>query len=130
RLAEADEQERLAIEAERLERQRRKLEKSLAKKGTIPADAGSDAPIAPAVAELFTEPEPARPEPQIIDSSLPPPPKKKEKKDKFQPLTAISCENYELPSLKLLDSVETDGRQAADPAELLAIQDTVIETLA
>ena len=130
KLAEADEQERLAIEAERLDRQRRKLEKTLAKKGSIPAEAGPDAPVAPAVAELFTEPEPSRPEPQIIDSSLPPPPKKKDKKDKFQPLTSLSCEDYELPSLSLLDTVENDGRQAADPAELLAIQDTVIETLA
>jgi S-DNA-T family DNA segregation ATPase FtsK/SpoIIIE len=131
RLAEADERERLAIEAERLDRQRRKLEKSLTKKGAIPTESVADEPIAPAVAELFAEqPEPSRPEPQIIDSSLPPPPKRKEKKDKFQPLTSVSCEDYELPSLSLLDPIETDGRQAADPAELLGIQDTVIETLA
>ena len=128
-MAKANEQERLVLEAERLERQRRKLEKSLAKRGSIPIEATTE-PIAPAVGELFTEPEPARPEPQIIDSSLPPPPKRKEKKDKFQPLTSVSCENYELPSLKLLDAVESDGRQAADPAELLAIQDMVIDTLA
>jgi len=86
--------------------------------------------VAPVAAELFPEPEPARPEPQIIDSSLPPAPKRKEKKDKFQPLTSLSCENYELPSLNLLDPMEMEGRQAADPGELLAIQDTVIETLA
>ncbi len=129
KMAKADEKERLVLEAERLERQRRKLEKTLGKRGAIPVEAAPE-PVAPAVAELFTEPEPARPEPQIIDSTLPPPPKRKEKKDKFQPLTAVSCENYELPSLNLLDAFENDGRQAADPAELLAIQDTVIETLA
>lgn len=87
-------------------------------------------PGAAPVLELLAEPEPARPQPQIIDSSLPPPPKKKDKKDKFPPLSAVSCEDYELPSLDLLDPVETEGRQAADPNELLAIQDTVIETLA
>jgi len=130
KMAEAGEQERLAMEAERLERQRRKLEKTLAKRGSIPVESGSETPLAAPVAELFAEPEPARPEPQIIDSSLPPPPKRKEKKDKFPPLSAVSCDDYELPSLNLLDPLATDGRQAADPAELLAIQNTVIETLA
>jgi S-DNA-T family DNA segregation ATPase FtsK/SpoIIIE len=128
-MAEADEQERLALEAARLERERRKLEKSLAKKGAVPAEAVAE-PAAQPVLELLAEPEPSRPEPQIIDSSLPPPPRKKEKKDKFAPLTSVSCENYELPSLDLLDPLETEGREAADPNELLAIQDTVIETLA
>jgi S-DNA-T family DNA segregation ATPase FtsK/SpoIIIE len=128
-LAKADEQQRLELEAARLDRERRKLEKSLAKKGATPAGETADPAPAPAL-ELLGEPEPARPQPQIIDSSLPPPPKKKEKKDKFAPLTSFSCEDYELPSLDLLDPFETEGRQAADPAELLAIQDNVIETLA
>jgi len=129
KMEEADENERLVLEAERLERQRKKLEKTIAKRGSVPAETPAE-PVAPTVAELFAESEPARPEPQIIDSSLPPPPKRKEKKDKFQPLTTLSCENYELPSLNLLDHFENDGRQAADPAELLGIQDTVIDTLA
>jgi len=129
KMAKADEKERLALEAERLDRQRKKLEKTLARRGSIPVDATSE-PVAPAVAELFTEPEPVRPEPQIIDSSLPPPPKRKDKKDKFQPLTSVSCEDYELPSLDLLDPIEVGDRQAADPAELLATQDMVIDTLA
>ncbi len=128
-LARADEQQRLELEAARLERERRKLEKSLAKKGATPAEV-ADEPTSAPVLELLAEPEPARPQPQIIDSSLPPPPKKKDKKDKFAPLTSLSCEDYELPSLDLLEPIETEGRQAADPAELLAIQDTVIETLA
>ncbi|MEP6669382.1 MAG: DNA translocase FtsK 4TM domain-containing protein [Chthoniobacter sp.] len=126
KMAKADEKERLALEAERLDRQRKKLEKTLSKRGSLPVE--SD-PVAPAVAELFAEPEPVRPEPQIIDSSLPPPPKRKDKKDKFQPLTSVSCEDYELPSLDLLDPIEVGDRQAADPAELLAIQDMVIDTL-
>jgi len=126
-MARADEQQRLDLESARLDRERRKLEKSMAKKGTPPS-AESAEPAA--MLELLAEPEPARPQPQIIDSSLPPPPKKKEKKDKFAPLTSFSCEDYELPSLDLLDPFETEGRQAADPSELLAIQDNVIETLA
>jgi S-DNA-T family DNA segregation ATPase FtsK/SpoIIIE len=130
KLAEADEQERLDLEAERLDRQRKKLEKTLAKRGSIPAEAAPTEPVAPAVAELFAEPEPARPEPQIIDSTLPAPPKRKDKKDKFQPLTSVSCENYELPSLNLLDASDVGDRPTTDPAELLAIQDTVIDTLA
>ncbi len=128
-LARADDQQRLELEAARLERERRKLEKSLARKGAAPSEE-IPAPAANPLLELLGEPEPARPQPQIIDSTLPPPPKKKDKKDKFAPLTSLSCEGYELPSLDLLDPLETEGRQAADPAELLAIQDTVIETLA
>ncbi len=128
-MARADEQERLVLEAARLDRERRKLEKSLAKKGAAPSEEAAE-PAAGPVLELLADSEPTRPQPQIIDSSLPPPPKKKDKKDKFAPLTAVSCEDYELPSLDLLDAVETEGREAADPNELLGIQDTVIETLA
>jgi S-DNA-T family DNA segregation ATPase FtsK/SpoIIIE len=130
-MARADEQERLALEGERLDRERRKLEKTLAKKGAVvPAGETPAGPGAAPMLELVAEPEPTRPQPQIIDSTLPPPPKKRDKKDKFAPLTALSCDDYELPSLDLLDPLETEGRQAADPNELLAIQDTVIETLA
>jgi S-DNA-T family DNA segregation ATPase FtsK/SpoIIIE len=106
-MAKADEQERLALEAERLGRERRRLEKSLAKKGVKVGE--EPAPRDPAVLTLVSDEDAPRP----IDSSLPPPP----------------CRNYELPSLGLLDSFESDERQSADPAELLAIQDTVIDTL-
>ncbi len=129
-LERANEQERLQLEAERLTRERRKLEKTLAKRG---ATAPPDEPVPAAIEQptLFADEETARPAPQIIDSTLPPPPKRdKAKKDKFAPLTAISCENYELPSFDLLDAQEIDDRHAANPDELLAIQDTVIETLA
>jgi len=127
-LARADEQQRLVLEGERLERERKKLEKSISKKSNASSERAAEPAAAP-VLELVAEPEPARPQPQIIDSSLPPPPKRKEKKDKFAPLTAVSCDDYELPSLDLLDAIETEGRQAADPNELLGIQDNIIETL-
>ena len=129
KMADANEQEKLALEAARLDRERRKLEKTLTKKGVAPApEPASQRAEQPALD--LPEPEPARPAPQIIDSMLPPPPKKKEKRDKFAPLTSVSCEDYDLPSLDLLDPIDTEGQQAADPAELLGIQETVIETLA
>jgi S-DNA-T family DNA segregation ATPase FtsK/SpoIIIE len=129
----ANEQERLALEAERLARERRKLEKTLAKRGAQPPAEEEGSAPAPIVEQptLFAEEETARPAPQIIDSTLPPPPKReKAKKDKFAPLTEVSCENYELPSFDLLDAQDPSERQATNPEELLAIQDTVIDTLA
>jgi S-DNA-T family DNA segregation ATPase FtsK/SpoIIIE len=45
-------------------------------------------------------------------------------------MAPVACENYSLPSFELLDPVDHASRQAADPGELLAIQETVIETLA
>jgi S-DNA-T family DNA segregation ATPase FtsK/SpoIIIE len=138
KLAEANEQERLAMEAAKLEKERRKLEKSLGKKTAPVAEPEEDVLVIPAppreapAGELFpVEAEAPRPAPQIIDSSVLPPPKKREvKKDKFSPLTSVSCEDYELPSLSLLDPIDASEREAADPNELLAIQDTIIDTLA
>jgi S-DNA-T family DNA segregation ATPase FtsK/SpoIIIE len=144
KLAEADDQKRLEIESARLERERRKIEKSLTKKRSEKAGVEAGAvgdeeetlvipapPKEPPPGELFAlEPDQARPAPQIIDSSVLPPPKKREpKKDKFSPLTAISCENYELPSLSLLDPIDVSDRHAADPAELIAIQNVIIDAL-
>lgn len=123
--------ERLKVEEERRDRERRKLEKSLAKRAT--ATPAADEPV---VAEqqtlpLMPEEEVVRPVPQIIDSSLPPPPKReKSKKDKFEPLSAVSCENYDLPSFDLLDPVDRAAHETADPNELAGIRQTIINTLA
>jgi S-DNA-T family DNA segregation ATPase FtsK/SpoIIIE len=138
RMARAGEKEQLQIEGERVEKERRKLEKSLSRKGLVAPVPDLDAPVIPAsnpasnapVLTLSAEDESPRPAPQIIDGTAPPLAKKREvKKDKFQPLTEISCENYELPSLDLLDPFDDEGREAANPGELLGIQDTIIETL-
>jgi S-DNA-T family DNA segregation ATPase FtsK/SpoIIIE len=81
-------------------------------------------------------PEPPLPEPKIIDTGAAPakkppapaPPKKKE----TGPLGAVPdvhIENYRMPPLDLLDSPDTGGRQSADPAELLAVQNSILDTL-
>lgn len=81
-------------------------------------------------------PELPQREPVIIDTgAMPPPtPKKPPVKPpkKPDPLGAppdIHLENYQLPSLDLFDSPDVTSRQSADPNELLAQQNTIIETL-
>ncbi|NDE23005.1 MAG: DNA translocase FtsK, partial [Synechococcaceae bacterium WB9_3_282] len=44
-------------------------------------------------------------------------------------LSPVDCPGYQLPSLDLLDPIDLSDREAADPMELRALQDTVIETL-
>jgi S-DNA-T family DNA segregation ATPase FtsK/SpoIIIE len=82
------------------------------------------------VAEPEAPEEPPRPAPQIIDANAAVPEKKARKKDKFQPLTPISAEGYELPSLSLLDEIDLSQREAANPDELLAVQQKIVDTLA
>jgi S-DNA-T family DNA segregation ATPase FtsK/SpoIIIE len=81
-----------------------------------------------------TGPEPVLPEPRIIDTGAVPAPAKKppapSKTD--SPLGAppdIHIENYQLPPLDLLDAPDLGARQSADPSELLATQNTILETL-
>lgn len=82
-----------------------------------------------------SEPEPPLPEPKIIDTGAIPPPVKKPaapKKKESGPLGAppdVHIENYQLPPLDLLDSADAGSRQSADPNELLATQNTILETL-
>jgi S-DNA-T family DNA segregation ATPase FtsK/SpoIIIE len=130
KMARADEQEKLVLESERVAKERRRLERSLAKKGLrAPTDTGVE--TAPDEFKLLADEEPPRPAPQIIDSNVPAAKKSaKQKKETLQTMAPIACENYALPSFDLLDPVDHATRQAADPGELLAIQETVIETLA
>jgi len=76
------------------------------------------------------------PEPKIIDASVPAPSKKppapasKSKKTAITPgLQEVHLENYTLPSFDLLDPADDIGRIPADPSELKAIQDHIIDTL-
>ena len=135
KMARANEQEKLAIEAERMARERKKLERTLTRKGVaLPSESASfderESAAGETAFKLVAEDEVVRPAPQIIDSNAIPAATKKAKSNQFQPLTSISCENYELPGLDLLDPMDTENRETAKPEELLAIQDTIIDTLA
>jgi S-DNA-T family DNA segregation ATPase FtsK/SpoIIIE len=138
RVARADEQKRLALEAQRLDRETKKLERALRKRGAPVPESTAEAASTP-VEEVFRlsneeaspAEEPVRPVPQIIDANAASPEaKKKKKSDKFQPLTPISSEGYELPSITLLDEVDLSQREAANPDELLGLQARIIDTLA
>lgn len=88
--------------------------------------------------EEETEPEPPLPEPKIIDTGAiqpaaakppAPPPKKKKESGPLGAPPDVHIENYQMPPLDLLDSADIASRQQADPNELLAIQNTILETL-
>jgi S-DNA-T family DNA segregation ATPase FtsK/SpoIIIE len=94
----------------------------------------SDGPTANIPEENPTQappPEPPRPAPKIIDGTAPPPARPKEvRKEKDHSILApLDCEGYELPSIDLLDPVDLASREAADPTELRALQDVLIDTL-
>lgn len=107
----------------------------------IPSDAllQSTQPSTSVVPEApFKEPEPLppaaeppRPAPKIIDGTAPPAarPKESRKEKDHTMLASLDCDGYELPSIDLLDPVDLASREAADPAELRALQDIVIDTL-
>jgi S-DNA-T family DNA segregation ATPase FtsK/SpoIIIE len=135
RLRKSDIKERLAISQEQLTKQQRVIEKQLKKKG---------APVAePAAAVIPPEELLNRPKPKVVDTTaLPSEPAKKKpslaelrgsetKTKTASGLTSKTweAENYTLPSIDLLDVHDTEGRTAADPAELEQIQQTLIETL-
>ncbi|MEY2528518.1 MAG: segregation ATPase FtsK/SpoIIIE, family, partial [Verrucomicrobiota bacterium] len=136
RLRKSDLKGRLEISQQELAKQQRVIEKQLKKKG---------APVAePAAAVIPPEELLNRPKPKVVDTTaLPsePPAKKKpslaelrgsEAKAKTPSgLTSKpwSAENYTLPGFDLLDVHDTEGRVAADPAELEQIQQVLIETL-
>lgn len=134
RLEKSDLKGQLEINQRELAKQQRMIEKQLRKKGSSPP-------------EVFVAPEELanRPKPKVVDTTaLPEEPaaRKKpslaelrntEEKPKAHPaLTSKtwSAENYTLPGFDLLDAHDTEGRTAADPAELEQIQQVLIETLA
>src|SRR4051812_43540998 len=134
RLRNSDLKERLAISQQELAKQQRVIEKQLKKKG---------APVAEPAAAVIPEELTNRPKPKVVDTTaLPDEPVKKkpslaelrgsETKTKTPAgLTSKTweAENYTLPGIDLLDVHDTEGRTAADPAELEQIQQVLIETL-
>jgi S-DNA-T family DNA segregation ATPase FtsK/SpoIIIE len=135
RLRKSDLKGRLEISQQELAKQQRVIEKQLKKRG---------APVSEPAAALISPEELAnRPKPKVVDTTALPsePPKKKpslaelrgpETKAKTPAgLTSKTwdAENYTLPGIDLLDVHDTEGRTAADPAELEQIQQVLIETL-
>ena len=133
RLRKSDLKGQLEISQRELAKQQRTIEKQLRKKG------------APAPEVLISPEELAnRPKPKVVDTTaLPDEPVRKkpslaelrgteEKVKSHATLTSQTwdAENYTLPGLDLLDTHDTEGRTAADPAELEQIQQVLIETLA
>jgi DNA segregation ATPase FtsK/SpoIIIE, S-DNA-T family len=125
RMKAANERERLEANQKRIEREIRKQERELKKKGILPEE---------------PEPDTANyPEPRIIDSSAAFPDRTKPSlaelkgkgRDKEQVLAVGGqhIENYELPTVQLLEPIDLEGRKAADPAELKLIQHVLIDTL-
>jgi S-DNA-T family DNA segregation ATPase FtsK/SpoIIIE len=136
RLRKADWRTRLEIEKKEKEREQRQVVKQLKKLG---------APVPEtATASVLAEELVNRPKPKVVDTTaLPDEPARKkpslaelrgtEKKTKAPAgLTSQTwdAENYVLPGFDLLDAHDTEGRTAADPAELEQIQQILIETLA
>ena len=142
---EAAEEQRLLVEQKRLDREARRVEKELARQrrtagpveaeeedeeeedeeeeevGSLPLKQGD------LLADDTKEPESARPAPKIFDSAAANAAKKEKKK--VETLAPINSENYQLPSLDLLDPLDTD-REVASPEELMGVQNRIIETLA
>ena len=125
RLTNASEAERHEAELHRLEKEQRRLEKDLRKKGVPSA----------VIASNTLEPAPFRPPPKVTDTSVPLPSAlklKSEKKEQalLNPTAAGAFDNYQMPDLDLLDEMDFTGHSEANHEELLAIQATLIETLA
>jgi S-DNA-T family DNA segregation ATPase FtsK/SpoIIIE len=125
RMQAANERERLEANQKKIEREIRKHEKELKKKGFLPGEPESDAAVYP--------------EPKIIDSSAAILNKSKPSltegkgkgrdKEPVPPMAEQHIENYELPSIVLLEPIDLEGRKAADPSELKLIQHVLIDTL-
>ncbi len=138
RMRRADLKGQLEISQQQITKQQRAIEKKLRKKGAPAPDPGAP----------FETPEEFanRPEPKVVDTTAFPaeltPPRKKPSLAELQRAGKTSAaaatlgtapgwegENYELPGLDLLEEHDSEGRVAADPAELEEIQRTLIETL-
>ncbi len=135
RLRKADWKTRLEMEKKEKEREQRQVVKQLKKLG---------APVPePAAASVLADELANRPKPKVVDTTALPdePPRKKPSlaelrgtEKKAKPPTGLAsqtwdAENYVLPGFDLLDAHDTEGRTAADPAELESIQQILIETL-
>ncbi|MCX6966999.1 MAG: DNA translocase FtsK [Verrucomicrobia bacterium] len=135
RIARADARERLEMERKRIAAEARKLERQLKRKGVKPLALPEETEPEPTVeVESEVQPvfDPNRPAPKVIDTSasvrrIDSP--KKEKDASLELKNPVHLEDYQLPGLELLDEQNPADASAADPDELLRIQELVIETL-
>lgn len=125
KLEAADERGRLEANQKRIEKEIRRQEKELKKKGFLPEESGTNSSDYP--------------EPKIIDASAAVSNRSKSagtdvrdkvrEKEALPQLSDQHIENYEFPTLDLLAPLDLEGRKAADPAELKQIQGVLIDTL-
>jgi DNA segregation ATPase FtsK/SpoIIIE, S-DNA-T family len=125
RMQASNERERLEANQKKIEKEIRKHEKQLKKKGFLPEEPEAEASTYP--------------EPRIIDSSAAIPDRSKpslaelkgkgREKEQVLPVAGQHIENYEFPSVSLLEPTDLEGRKAANPAELKLIQQLLIDTL-
>jgi S-DNA-T family DNA segregation ATPase FtsK/SpoIIIE len=125
RMQASNERERLEANQKKIQKEIRRHEKELKKKGILPEEPEAETVVYP--------------EPRIIDSSAAvsdrPKPSlaelkgKGREKEQVLASTGQHIENYVLPSVNLLEPIDMEGRKAADPAELKLIQHVLIDTL-
>lgn len=129
RLEAMEETERMEAEQRKLAKQAEKLERQLKKKS--PSDSRDEPDDAPASGDNF-------PQPKIFDATVPPEKRpslaeieagRKKKTETKPSLAGLRLENYQLPPLDLLDPLDEAGRGPTDHAGLLAVQNTILETL-
>ena len=135
-LEKAGEEQRLALEQRKLDRDRKRMERDIGRRPEAEAATAKMEQVEllslDEKKETALEPEPERPAPKIFDAGAPQPPaaKKEKKKEKIELLQTISSENYRLPDFDLLDAVDHSTRVVTSPDELRSVQNQIIETLA
>ncbi len=121
----ADLAERLLMEQRRIERERKRIERELKKQQSSGGRRGEIEAVGDGKAATL-------PEPRIFDANVPVEPVAGAQA-KSVPLLDVrdnpTFENYELPGLDLLNTIDVENRLAANHDELLAVQRTIIETL-
>jgi S-DNA-T family DNA segregation ATPase FtsK/SpoIIIE len=137
RMRKADLKGQLEISQQEIAKQQRAIEKKLRKKGGALPEPG----LLPTPEEFANRPEPKVVDTTALPTELAPPRKKpslaelKRGNGRSAPALALTTakdwdgENYVLPGIDLLEEHDSEGRVAADPAELEEIQQILIETL-
>ena len=139
KMRKADLKQQLEISQQQIAKQQRALERKLRKKGAAVPE--------PAASLVMPEEFANRPEPKVVDTTALPEASPSRKKPSLAQLrrereAAVpaaptlttpqdwDAANYQLPSLDLLKEHDSEGRVAANPAELEEIRETLIDTLA